>query len=578
MPSRPNVTVKLRPGVITPGSTFEAIIELEGARSTKVDAIEARFWGETQSYYGEASNFAQRVVDLVATDRPKQLPVGRYEMRVRFAVPPNAPVSYRGTTLRAEYTLRVHVDIPWWIDRVAEFTIPITAAPVHVEQRGPSLLDFDGGADDVRVECAIDRTILAPGSVLTGNVAFFRTREAGLGHVKLRLRCIERTAFGDIDGLNFVLDLPITRHVDGQAQTFRMKIPEGVVAQVQGPAGSTRWQLDVETNSKHGARTLLRFPLTLVSAGSDGVDQPVELPLIGDQWRQQMIARVARQCAMHFDAGAQRLLGDIDGIGLEIGPSSLGGTEAKMRWPHLGIGVRVGPSRWNDALSPHEIIVGHAAFDERYQVRGREESQVRALLALGADALQYLSEAQSLTIDDDLLTITQPDFATREESLIRFVRLMQAMTSAMRQRISAVPPASLIADQLEGWRSLAARYSARLREGDGAIERAELGAERLTLAHEFNGAVAAKTTITARLDPPIAEPPTKGVASTLRSEWASALSAIEAAGGAWRCTSDALIVEVTPAISAPDAAEPWISRVASASRVIQGRRETGPFR
>jgi hypothetical protein len=63
-----------------------------------------------------------------------------------------------------------------------------------------------------------------------------------------------------------VLELPITRPVDGQAQTILMKIPEGVVAQVQGLAGSTRWQLDVDTHSKHGERALLRLVCLAISA------------------------------------------------------------------------------------------------------------------------------------------------------------------------------------------------------------------------------------------------------------------------------------------------------------------------
>lgn len=578
MPARPQVTVRLRPGVITPGSTFEAIIELDAQRATKVASVEARFTGETQSYYGEATNLVQRVVDLVAVDRPKQLPVGRYEVRVRFAVPPQAPVSYRGTTLRAEYTLRVHVDIPWWIDRVAEFTVPVTSVPIRVEQRGPSLLSFDGGADDLRAECAIDRTMLAPGSVLTGNIAFFRTREAGLGYVKLRLRCIERTSFGDVDGVNYVLDLPIARHIDGQSHAFRMKIPEGVVTQVQSSSGSTRWQLDLETSSKHGTRTLLRFPLVFVSAGSEGVDQPVELPLIGDHWRQQMMARVARQCALHFDASTQRLIGDVEGVSLDVGASALGGTEAKLRWPALGMDLHVGPSRWGDSLSPLEILVDHKDFDERYQVRGRDPAQVRALLGLGADGLLYLAQAQGLVIDDDGMTITQTDLAAREETLIRFVRIVQAFASTMRARIASLPPCGLVADQLDGWRSLAARYTARLRETDGTILRAELGTERVTVTHEFKNNVPARTTFTAKLDPALSDPPTMGVATSIRSEWRAALDAIEAAGGAWRCAADSFAVDVTPAVRAPEEAEAWLGRVASASRAIQGRRETGPFR
>ncbi len=568
--------MSLRPGLILPGSAFEAIVRLDARRATAVDAIEMRFWGESQNFYGESHNIPHRFVDLVATDRPKRLAAGPYEVRARFAVPATAPHSYKGTTLRTDYTLRVHVDIPWWPDRVSEFTIPVVAAPIRVEQES-AVLRIHDRPGDVRAEVAIDRATLAPGAVLTGRVAFSRTRESGLGHCKLRLRCIESTVYGQHDGVNYVLELPITRHVDGRALTFRMRIPEGASPALNSAVGTTRWQLDLDVTTRGVERTLVSFALQVVGAGSEGVDLPTELPLIGEQWLGEMMARVARQCGMHFDASSQRLIGDVEGLALDVGQSQSGSTEARVRWPRLGLGLRVGQARWQDALAPEEIELDHKPFDDKYQLRGRERAQVVALLALPPEVLDYLAQAESLTADDHGMTLTVADVSTREESFTRFVRIAQAVTATLRQRINSVPPSAVVSANVDGWRALAARYSARLCTGDGAIERAELGTERLNLAHEFKAEHAVATRIEAALDPPLPSPPSPDDARTIRAEHKDKLDALVAAGGRWRCTDTTLTVTVEP-LRDPDEADRWLNRVASASRAIQGRRETGPFR
>lgn len=581
MRSRPKVQVHLRPGVITPGSTFETIVRLDSRRELVVNAVSAQFTGVAVAFWAGQFQPPARIVDLVGVDKPKKLPAGPYEMRVRFAVPNGAPPSYEGTTLRVAYTVKIHVNIPWWIDREAEYTVPIVGAPVRAGDARPVAAVWDR-PDDVYAECAIDRVAVAPGGVLTGRVAFSRTRESALGSVRLRLRCIERSLYGENDGANFVLDLPITRHIDGVAHTFRMKIPDKAVPAFASLSGSTHWRLDVDVKTRGVERTLLSFPLEIVPEGSSGIDGPSELPLIGDQRRSEMLARIARQSGMILEPSSQRLVGTVEGLPIEIGASSDGHTELRVKWGPLGLGLSVGPSRWNDALSPHEIVIGHEAFDQRYQIRGRERAQVQALLALPRPLLDTLAEARALTMDDESFAVAVADLSNDEPALLRFVHAARAMAAALREPLRQVPVCASIAPSIEAWRALASRYTARLCEADGSLRGAEIGAERLNLAHVFKSsgkdASAVETTIVARLDPALSEPPSPELPASVRAEWKSALEALANEGGRWKCDANELRVEVVPALLDPLAAERWIVRVAHAAKVIQGRRDTGPFR
>jgi hypothetical protein len=370
IPSRPKVNVLLRPGVIQTGSSFEAIVRLESARLTRVDAINVRFWGEEQLRWSESYDPARRIVDLVAVDRPKQIARGAHEIRVRFAVPATAPPTYGGTTVHVNYTLQVHVDIPWWPDRVTEFTVPVAPAPSIVNEAGTRSRVVDSVGLPY-VEAAVDRLALAPGDVITGRVSFSRTKESALGRVKLRLRCVETTRFGMNDGPNFVLELPIARHRDGDGHAFRLKIPDNAVPAFACSAGSTAWRLDLDAEVSGREVTLLAFPLQIVAKGTQGIDGARELPLVGDQRRAELNARVARACGIAYDAGEELLRGAHESVSYTVGRGADGSTEATLQWRPLGIDLSLGPARWNDFLSPLEITVGEKAFDERFQLRGR---------------------------------------------------------------------------------------------------------------------------------------------------------------------------------------------------------------
>lgn len=577
LPARPRVSVNLRPGVITPGSAFDALVRLDSRRSIPVKRVDCRLRGEALVMQANGMFASHRLVDLAASATPRSLPAGPSELRVRFAIPSNAPPSYQGTTLRAAYTLVVYVDIPWWIDRESTFAIPVSALPASVTDRGAKSF-ARVQPSGLRVECALDRTVVAPGGVLAGRLAFFGVEAARLGAVRVRLRCLEGWRSGTIDGPNYIVELPIARHVDGDAHTFRMRIPEDAVPAFKTPAGSMWWQLDIEGDTKvGGAATLLDIPIQVVAPQTTGLDFFSELPLVGDQRRAEMLARIARRTGLRHEAETDRLVGQFGGVSLSIERvAATGHNRVELRWRPLGIALSVGPARWNDAISRHEITVGSPLFDEKYQVRGREAPQVLAVVTPFARADEFLHSVRDCTIRDDgasLVAPSQPD----EESLMQLAYSAAGLAERVRAGIEGMPPPRHFEQHAEGWRSLAGRFRGQFRQGDCAMHRLELFNERLDIEHAWDDATVRETIVRAHFDPPLEAPPDRSRPESVRADWREALAAIDAQGGRWSATTTAIEVRVAALRDAVDA-ERWIDVVASTARTLQGRRNTGPFR
>ncbi|MBL8681917.1 MAG: hypothetical protein JNK05_22310 [Myxococcales bacterium] len=577
LPARPRVSVNLRPGVITPGSAFDALVRLDSRRVIPVKRVDCRLRGEVLVMQANGMFATQRIVELAASATPKTLPAGPSELRVRFAIPPSAPPSYRGTTIRAAYTLTVYVDIPWWIDRESTFVIPVSAPPASVTDRGAK--SFARVQDSgLRVECALDRTVVAPGGVLAGRLAFFGVEAAGLRAVRVRLRCLERWGAGTIDGPNYLVEIPIERQVDGDAHTFRMRIPEDAVPAFDTPTGCMWWQLDVEGDTKGRATaTLLDVPIQVVAPETSGLDFFSELPLIGDQRRAEMLARIARRTGLRHEVETDRLVGQFGGVSLSIERvAATGHNRVELRWRPLGIALSVGPARWNDAISRYEITVGLPMFDEAYQVRGREARQVLAVVTPFAHADGLLHSLRNCAIRDDgasLVAPSQPD----EESLMRLAYSAASLAERVRIGIEGMPPPQHFAEHADAWRSLAGRFRGQFRQGDCAMHRLELFNERLDVEHVWDDARVRETIVRAHFDPPLEAPPDRSRPESVRADWREALDALDAQGGRWSVTKTALEVRVAAVRDAVDA-ERWIDVVASTARTLQGRRNTGPFR
>lgn len=576
LPARPVVSVHLRPGVITPGSSFEAIVRLESRRRLAISSVDCRFSGDMTITSGGVVTNATRVVDLHATASPKELPAGPSELRVRFAVPAHAPPSYSGTTMQCDYRLRVYVDIPWWLDRETTFSIPVTAGPGDAVAQGEltKLTLHDSG---LQTECAIDRTVVTPGGVIAGRVAFLGVAGSGLRDVRIRLRCLEMHEREVFDGRNYVVEVPIDRHIDGDAHTFRVKMPEDAVPSFWFGVFGTRWRLELEADTKLGHSALLGFDINVVAKQTVGLDFFAELPLVGDQRRSQMLSRIARRTGLFHEVTTDRLVGDRDGVSLTLErDAATGCNRIELRWRPLAINLAVSAARWNDALSPNEINVGVPEFDKRFQVRGREAPQVNAALEPFLLAHTFIATLSECTIRDDGATLVAPA-QHAEEALMGIAYDASAIARRVRAVIETLPPPAHFADVADAWRALAARYRGRFRVGDCALLDLELLTERVSIVHTFVGAKVRETVVRVPFDPALTAVPNRAKPETIRADWREPLAGIEASGGAWTASENALEVRVAPLREAVEA-ERWIERAVAVARVLQGRRDTGPFR
>ena len=88
---------------------------------------------------------------------------GEHRYRYTFEVPRDAAPSYTGQRASVTYLMSVHVSVPWWPDRHAHFTLPVTmpSSPAPLGGEARIVASADGPQPkEVYAEVSIDRDVL----------------------------------------------------------------------------------------------------------------------------------------------------------------------------------------------------------------------------------------------------------------------------------------------------------------------------------------------------------------------------------------------------------------------------------
>jgi hypothetical protein len=590
MRSRPELTVLLDPGNPFPGEELLVEARFVSTSDTPLDRVLFELAGvETIRVPQGKSEIVRRHdhVRLRAEIPGKPLTPGTHTYRARFSLPPRLPAPYSGRYASVAYALEVRADIPWWPDRVGKYEIPIRPLPVEAKT-SPSVFVTDLGGVRTGVlyaELSLGSTAFEPGGEIAGTVALHNAGSARGTSVALVASERISSDAGFFEGgsireireaQRWSLVLADDPPAEGVGLPFRLAIPGDVIPGYAGAISALEWAVEITTRSLFSRNTVLRVPIQIVPGASRARrPTPVAIPAVGRERHAQILARVGRGLGLQLDPESVELRGERGAVGVRIAaetrPDGALATVAHLVWPPLGMRFSVAPRTWTDLLSTHAVASGVAAFDRRYQARGRFAEQVRALL--DAELCALLLGFDEATITDEGATLLAARALVEEGPLADFAGRAARVTGALDAAFARVPLPPALAGGADAWRALAERLGGRFEPGRGAIHEGTLGLERVQIVTEWDDdgelqATIVRVALDPRVDPETISPAARALAESLA----------ESAGGRVTIEADAVTLSIARAIVDPGAIEPALDGLARLAHAVRHRVGASPFR
>lgn len=571
--------------VVFPGERLDVEVVLISRSQTPVDWMEVRLLGNESTTVGEGkaqvTTWTPEVRD-VRREPAMELGVGERRFRYGFDLPPDAAPTYHGLRCAVWYLLAVYVSIPWWPDRNADFTLPVSARPGQITAGEPRIVSSASAPMPgvPYLEVSIGNDELQPGATLLGAVSVSNTMSQRIRRIVASFVLKERVLHGPhYEAARYGAVVFEGSPPEGQPVEFRLRMPPEVHATFRARAFSLAWHLEIRADVSLASDVVASIPLRVVR-GDAGT--PLRAPgryyPVGRDRFARLWAGVAQKLGMTLDEDGQTLRA-------ARGPASLSirrtydGERFALRfdfaWPSLGMGVHVGERSWTDAIvgawtSPSEQA------NARLAIRGREAAQLAAVF--DRDLLLGLLSYQSVSIDDASAHLALSTAGTTSGVLEQACRSGLWLLERFSVATMRAPPPTVMASALEAWRSFAATVSGRLEIGSMSLREASLGVDRFDIeTHWTDAEHVAATTVTFRVDPPLERVP----ADDDPSLSPAAREVLRAA----KSTLKGLALEPATArfqldgpVADPASLMPSLELVAKLSRALRGRPASGPFR
>ncbi len=437
----------LAPRVITSGAPFRVRVVLECPEKLEVNSVSVDLEGSevwfTSSQYGRHRNESRLCRASIGVVGKTQLNPGLHQYDVNLEIPSEFPGSYAGGALRIEWSVRIHVDIPWWPDARRTFLVNVVH-PGHEDQRATHKLvhvSAKGGpaGDAPYFEVMLRSREIAPEGVLEGAIALSNVASNGYRAVEFRLVAAERLPSLMIENVHHNevgrWRVPAERAGEGEPLRFKLNLPGNIVPGFRTQSSGVRWFLSVEADVPWKLDPKIWIPLNVRSRGlaSEGIE-PAALA-VGSERVELVWREVARRTHYnHVDGVLRREFGHVH---VELRREHQGRRGAivvgELTYPELGIGlVRQGKER----------------------LRARDRGQTEHLMSELEDALA--AAGWPSTADDRRMRFELEDPGHRVEPLERFAVRVYAVAEAFESARAELPAPAAIAEHLAEW-SRAAR-------------------------------------------------------------------------------------------------------------------------
>ena len=218
MRSRPKVSLYYSEKVATAGRPFTIELALVGKTVTPVDFIETKLVGTESVTVGEGKGQYSRSIEVLrwsAREAPGVIEPREYRYRYTFEIPEAASASYRGTRAWVTYAMSVHVSVPWWPDRSAQYTLPVVVPDAAAPEDRPVIRASADGPQPGKVyaEVSIDHDVLGPGGIIAGAVSVSNTAAHRVRRVVASL--VARETIHSPELVSYVVDRHTVILVDG---------------------------------------------------------------------------------------------------------------------------------------------------------------------------------------------------------------------------------------------------------------------------------------------------------------------------------------------------------------------------
>jgi hypothetical protein len=505
--TRPNLELVLERRLVA-GDLAVFVVVLECAKPLPVEKVSFTLLGHvvwfTTSQYGRhrhSSRFLEHEIALL-NDMPGELAAGTHRLGTKLRLSESLPGSWEGDRLAIEYSVVVHVDIPWWPDKRVEFSVRVAAAPgpVEVDEGAVVYASHVGGppAKGPYLELSLGRRTVRPGTSMhlsgaLGNVERNRYR-------KLDVAVIAQESLPTGLGGQYVHEHVFGRWSVGldnhtgelQPVPFNLDLPRTLTPAFELHGCKLEWFMQVEADVAWGVNPKLRFPIT-VEAGKLAPSRGVAAPLAVGSDRLRLIwSAVAKDTGLEYVDGS--LHGLIGSISVEVHRSQHDG-EARvvglLEFPTLAVGLKSQRTRRG--------LLG----DLEVELAARDADQTAAITAaLG----QHLTggPAELFAADDTSLRFAIPGAGLELDALREFVASLVALAPMLEGIPAKLPAPVLVRDHVEAWRRAAQKFGASLRITDLRLV-IERDGQTMSIATTYDDEGELRSTVV-ELDPGITIP------------------------------------------------------------------------
>ncbi|MBX3269821.1 MAG: hypothetical protein KF729_06150 [Sandaracinaceae bacterium] len=505
--SRPRVRVRV-PTEIRPGDEFRATVVLDAKRPVDVERIDVRLDGVERWQMGSGNTSTGRTNPFLSLGarvaEARTIPAGHTELSVFIPLPADAPPTYRGAVSVIDYTLHVHVAIPWWADRRASFDVFVAPTEVPSPPSEPGVFSSDPSGPkgtEPHAEVSVASTWTRSGDIVNGAIALSNVAHHRYSEIRAGLRGLESIHDGgrpihEREYLRYQIRLGAEQAGEGEMIPFRFRLPPEAMpdlAPAPRPNGqpalcSLAWQLEVVVGIRWGADLILRVPYRVLPASPRPADAPSRLapPTVGSDRLREIWEAVGAQHGLRYDT--QTLYGALGGTTLSIRRDLSGRAGvflvAELSYPELQLGLDVAPATKLQQMVGGGAVVGDPSWDREHYVRARDEAQAAELLRVLVPAMR---NAALRHMDDRRLVLEVRDAGSSRARMEAFVAAAAQLARAVEAARQAIPPPPAMRDALPVWRELATRLGATLEPARMRVE-GQLGAMSVEVRTAFTGA------------------------------------------------------------------------------------------
>ncbi|HLT40303.1 MAG TPA: hypothetical protein VK034_28685, partial [Enhygromyxa sp.] len=460
----------LLPRRLVAGQVARFVVELECPKPLSVDAVSFSLHGHvvwfTTSQYGRhrhSSRFLEAAVALL-TDVPGELAAGTHRLETRLRLAGDLPGSWEGDRLAIEYSVVVHVDIPWWPDARVEFGVAIAAAAVQDQPLEGAIVyaSHAGGppAKSPYLELSLGRRTVEPGmpmqiSAALGNVDRNRYRKLDVSLIAqeshptgLGGRYVHEHVFGR-------WSVGIDNH-PGELQPipFNLDLPRGLAPGFALHDCKLQWLMQVEADVAWGVNPSLRFPITVLPDALAHRRETAAPLAVGSERLRLIWTAVGKALGLDYHDGS--LHGRIGACSVEVHRSQRDGEACVigvLEFPSIGVGLATDRERRG--------LLGKTALT----LTTRDPEQTAVVIELLGERLAD-GPAELLAADDTSLRFALPGAGLEQDSLREFVGFLLELGPSIERLPDALPAPAAMREHLDAWRDAARSFAASLRVAD----------------------------------------------------------------------------------------------------------------